>query len=357
MVAGLFSSARGVLTVSCVATLLVALSFAQGCSKFSAKASKDKADREKQTYYAQLISQSEQAAKANQTDLAVDLLDQAVKAGYPKAAAENQKGKTLLAAGAYAKAAKSFEEALRIDPEGHEAAVLGGYASYMAGDLSATETTLSGLVSKDPKQYYAKYLLGVTYNKVGKPDLAVKEFQAVMSQTGENQNMLNNLGISYFMLGQYENAKNSFVKALSFGQSKRTQNNLALTWCRLKRYDEAFKAFKISGGEAFAYNNVGCCYIDVGDRQKAIDLFNKAISVSPVIYKPAHDNLVRYGVSTQDAASVRTEYLPTSDVSRAPGLEIGAKDEAKQVPVRVPMGTDAPPPASAPRAPVPLVSQ
>jgi tetratricopeptide (TPR) repeat protein len=357
MVARLFSLAKGFLTISCVAALLAALTFAQGCSKFSAKADKDKAEREKQTYYAQLIGQAEQAAKANQTDLALDLLDQAVRAGYSKAAAESQKGKTLLAAGAYAKAAKSFEEVLRIDPDNREAAVMGGYASYMAGDLSATEATLSGLVSKDPKQYYAKYLLGVTYNKVGKPDLAVKEFQAVVSQAGENQNLLNNLGISYFMLGQYENAKNSFVKALSFGQSKRTQNNLALTWCRLKRYDEAFKAFKMSGGEAFAYNNVGCCYIDVGDRQKAMELFNKAISVSPAIYKPAHDNIARYGVSSQDAASVKTEYLPTSDVSHAPRFEMGAKDEAKQAPARVPMNMDAPAPASAPKIPAPLVSQ
>jgi len=74
----------------------------------------------------------------------------------------------------------------------------------------------------------------------------------------------------------------------------------------MKRYEEAFRVFKMSGGEAFAYNNVGCCFIDAGDNQRAMEFFNKSMSISPAVYKPAHANILRYGGGQKDSATVKS---------------------------------------------------
>ncbi|WP_243360140.1 tetratricopeptide repeat protein [Fundidesulfovibrio terrae] len=352
-----FLPSRGFTKALFALGVLTLLSVSQGCSKFSSKAEGDKAKSGSGNQASsQLVSQAEQAAKNNEIDRAFELYDQAVKAGYPAVTAEIQKGKVLLGTGSYAKAAKRFDEALKIDPGNRDAAVFCGYALYMAGDFGPAENRLVDLVSKDPKQYYAKYLLGATYNKVGKPDLAAKEFQDVISQRGENQNILNNLGISYFMLGQYENARDSFLKSLKIGQSKRTQNNLALTLCRLKRYEEAFKLFKSSGGDAFAYNNVGCCYIDAGDNQKAMELFNKAINTSPTIYKPAHDNIIRYGSAQQETPSVRPDTITPPNGNPAPAADGGVRSETTKPPVRTPTNVGIPSSASQDKTPIPLTN-
>ena len=318
-----------------------------GCSKFQRNMDADKSKAEQSRQAAsQLVTQAEAALAANQLNAAIELLDQAARAGYPKDAAELRKGKAYLAAGAYANAAKSFEEALRAAPDNREAAVLSGYASFLAGDYAAAETRLVDLTAKDQGNSYARYLLGATYNKTGKANLAVKEFQAVIAQTGGDQNIFNNLGISYFILGQYDNARDSFTRSLSFGQSKRTLNNLALTYCRMKRFDEAYKAFKASGGEAFALNNTGCCFIDVGDQQKAMEMFNKPLSVSPTVYKPAHDNILRYGAQ-QESASVKPAQMPTEEPApAAPPQAVGPAAPPKAA------GSAVPPQAAGPAAPL-----
>ncbi|WP_243310502.1 tetratricopeptide repeat protein [Fundidesulfovibrio agrisoli] len=332
--------------------LLVVLIAMPGCSKFQRKMDSDKAKAEQSRQAAsQLVTQAEAALAAGQLNAAIELLDQAAKSGYPKDAAELRKGKAYLSAGAYANAAKSFEEVLRIAPDNQEAAVLSGYSSFLAGDYAAAETRLAALIAKDQGNGYARYLLGATYNKTGKANLAVKEFQAVIAQTGGNQNILNNLGISYFILGQYDNAKDSFIRSLSFGHSKRTLNNLALTYCRMKRFDDAYKAFKASGGEAFALNNTGCCFIDVGDQQKAMEMFNKALNASPTIYKPAHDNIIRYG-GQQESASVKPMQMPTEEPApAAPPQAAGAIAPTATPQAAGPAAPAAPPQAAGPTGP------
>ncbi|WP_243368259.1 tetratricopeptide repeat protein [Fundidesulfovibrio soli] len=338
--------------------LLAATVAMQGCSKLQHKTDADKlkAGQGKEAY-TQLVAQADAALAADQIAVAIELLDQAVKAGFPKDAAELRKGKAYLSVGAYAKAVKSFEEVSRIAPDNHEAATLGGYSAYMAGDYAAAEARLADLVPKDQGNSYARYLLGATYNKTGKANLAVKEFQAVIAQTGGNQNILNNLGISFFILGQYDNARDAFVRSLSFGNSKRTMNNLALTYCRLKRFDDAFKAFKASGGEAFALNNTGCCFIDAGDHQKAMEMFNKAISASPTVYKPAHENIIRYGAIQKESASVKPLQMPTEEPGPVPPPDAKGAASPSVQPAPPSINVEPPAPIAPTRTPVPLVSQ
>jgi tetratricopeptide (TPR) repeat protein len=51
------------------------------------------------------------------------------------------------------------------------------------------------------------------------------------------------------------------------------------------------EAFKKGGGEARAYNNLGCIYLRQGKFEEAIHLFEKAIEIEPGFYARASENL------------------------------------------------------------------
>ena len=54
---------------------------------------------------------------------------------------------------------------------------------------------------------------------------------------------------------------------------------------------KAFKAFKKAGGEAQAYNNLGCIYLNRGLLEEAVSSFENAIKLEPGYYAKAGDNL------------------------------------------------------------------
>jgi tetratricopeptide (TPR) repeat protein len=66
---------------------------------------------------------------------------------------------------------------------------------------------------------------------------------------------------------------------------------MALAYANLGRYDEAMEAFRKAGGEAHAYNNMGCIYLEKGKYQEAVQSFENAITLEPGFYAKAADNL------------------------------------------------------------------
>ena len=71
----------------------------------------------------------------------------------------------------------------------------------------------------------------------------------------------------------------------------RTYNSLGLSLSKLRRYQEAFEAFKAGGSVASAYNNLGFVYLNEARNDKAVECFEKAIASSPEFYVRASENL------------------------------------------------------------------
>ena len=68
----------------------------------------------------------------------------------------------------------------------------------------------------------------------------------------------------------------------------------------LGRYSEALESFKKSGGEARAYNNLGCIYLSKGMIKEAVQCFEKAIEIDPIFYVKAGENLNRAKMSLEN---------------------------------------------------------
>ena len=115
------------------------------------------------------------------------------------------------------------------------------------------------------------------------------------------------------MVGDFERAIDSFNKALQMKfVQKRLYNNLGLALCRAGRYSEALKAFREGGDEAQAYNNLGCFYLWEGKSDAAIIAFEKAIGGRPSFYNKANENLRRSQMEKQNKP------LSDSDVKNNP---------------------------------------
>ena len=105
--------------------------------------------------------------------------------------------------------------------------------------------------------------------------------------------LLNNAGLAYYLLGRYEDAVQSFHKALLTGSGQpKIHNNLGLALAKLNRYHDALESFRRASNEEEAYNNLGVFYLSNGKAGNAVACFKKAIELAARYYDKANDNLM-----------------------------------------------------------------
>jgi Flp pilus assembly protein TadD len=124
-------------------------------------------------------------------------------------------------------------------------------------------------------------------------DAAIEEYKTALALK-RNGALLNNLGLSHYLKGEYEKAFTAFSEALQMEpNSPRIYNNLALVLCQMGRYPEALQAFKSGGDEASAYHNLGRVYARKGKYPEALAAFEKALELKPEFYVSAYENKKR----------------------------------------------------------------
>lgn len=145
-----------------------------------------------------------------------------------------------------------------------------------------------GIIQKDQGKYdlsLASYLEALKYNEVLDPDCD-KETRC---------NLLNNIGIVYKHLGQYEQALMYYNQALScsYGEKHlllRIYGNIA-TACRiLREYDDAvenyLKSYDYSvelgdkRNECTCLGNIGICYMELHQYDEAADSIKKSLEIA-----------------------------------------------------------------------------
>ncbi|MBN1166791.1 MAG: tetratricopeptide repeat protein [Methanospirillaceae archaeon] len=94
--------------------------------------------------------------------------------------------------------------------------------------------------------------------------------------------MLNNLGLAYKHLGEYEKAEEAFIEAISLNSTcKEAWNNLGDLFCTTGRYHDAVSAYneslRIDNTFAGAYNGKGYALKNIGELQEALDACTRAV--------------------------------------------------------------------------------
>jgi Flp pilus assembly protein TadD len=225
-------------------------------------------------------------------DLALSSYDKAIAQGAAPARINLKKARLFQSKGALDQALASYDAVLAADPANGAALLASGHLLLKQGKLDAAEQRLTRSAAAQPGSRETHELLAVVGNLRGKPEPALKEGQAALA-LGESGEVLNNLGVSAAMLGEYEQAGGYFRRAARLSPSPRIYNNLAAALCRLGRHDQALDAFAAGSGEPAAYNNVGYFFYADGQYKRAEEYFEKAMELSSSYYTKAGENLKR----------------------------------------------------------------
>lgn len=194
----------------------------------------------------------------------------------------------------YIESADRFEEALRLGLTGSlktEAEYMKGLSHYHIQEyeeaIEALEKALSGGKRDSPVLFY----LGLSWLGRGNPGIALRYLLEALSLGPSEEDLFHVLfyvAYAHKELGRYEEALEVLEKAGATGQARKEVMNLA-GFClfKLRRYDEAIECFRIcleiDPRSAIDWANIGSCLRDKGDREGAVAMYRKALSLDPGI--------------------------------------------------------------------------
>ena len=128
--------------------------------------------------------------------------------------------------------------------------------------------------------------LGNIYKDQGRLDEAIKEYQLVLRLQPDSADARYNLGVVYTNLGRWEEAIVDYQIAIELQPDHAdARYNLGNIYTKLGRLDDAMKVFqrtlKIQPKNVMAYYNLGTVYKDLGHLNEAINQFERALQINP----------------------------------------------------------------------------
>lgn len=149
-------------------------------------------------------------------------------------------------------------------------------------------------LSLDPGRVNARHLLGIAYLESGQPGKAVVELKRAVDLDRRHIASYAALGQAYRESKDCRKAVDCLKQGLSQDPaSQKLNHQLGMALAGEKRYNEALEAFMKAGDEAQAYNNIGVHYFVDGQFEDAAKCFQRAIELRPTFYDEAKTNLQR----------------------------------------------------------------
>jgi tetratricopeptide (TPR) repeat protein len=150
------------------------------------------------------------------------------------------------------------------------------------------------VLGQDPERINSLHLLGVTCLESGQPGKAVVQLRKALMVDPRHVSSIPPLAQAFLDLKDYPRAISCLQQGLARDPKNEKLNNLlGMALAGQKRYDEALDAFMKAGDEAQAYNNIGVYYFMAGQYEEAAKCFQRAIELRPTFYEEAKTNLQR----------------------------------------------------------------
>lgn len=96
-------------------------------------------------------------------------------------------------------------------------------------------------------------------------------------------------GVESLEAGNYENAQEAFQKDIEKGKNlDEAYHGLGIACFELEEYEDAIEAFELAAKNkseetAVLYSMMGACYMEIGEYEKALDVYTKALSMEDIM--------------------------------------------------------------------------
>jgi tetratricopeptide (TPR) repeat protein len=149
-------------------------------------------------------------------------------------------------------------------------------------------------LSQDSSRARTHHLLGVTFLEAGQVDRAIAELEKATALDPRHLSSVTILSEAYLKRKDYSRATATLKKAQALAPGDHKVNlMLGQILASQKQYPQALTAFLKAGDEAQAYNNIGVYYFMDGQYEEAAKCFQKAMELRPTFYQEAKTNLQR----------------------------------------------------------------
>ena len=197
-------------------------------------------------------------------------------------------------------AARAYSLSLKLEPENPAALEGVGLLFLRERRYEDAKRHLTVALEKDPVRWQSQNGLGMMADLDGDHVLAASYYRQALAtppeavQQPDKAVLLNNLGYSLYLSGDWQEALQYFHQALNYNPDfERAWQNLGLVYTRNGQYDRALDAFRRVMDKPEAYNNIGFVCMINQNYADAAHFFQKAIKLSPTYYVKAHENLDR----------------------------------------------------------------
>ena len=156
------------------------------------------------------------------------------------------------------------------------------------GDLSASIASFEKAILIKPDYAEALYNLGVAYQKLDQPDMAIETYKKAIAIQHAYPTAHHNLGIIYFQKDQMNSAIKSFEWAIAYSPNySEAIRNLGSALQKINQFDEAKKQFEkvisLDSEYAQAYEDLGILCQIINLPNEASSYFEKALKVNPYL--------------------------------------------------------------------------
>ncbi|MCA2619089.1 MAG: tetratricopeptide repeat protein, partial [Microcystis sp. M040S2] len=205
----------------------------------------------------------------------------------------------------YKQAIASYDQALEIKPDYHDAWTNRGFELHNLGRYEEAIASYDQALEFKPDDHYAWYGRGFALGNLGRYEEAIASYDQALEIKPDDHEAWYGRGFALGNLGRYEEAIASFDQALEIKpDDHEAWYNRGFALGNLGRYEEAIASFdqalEIKPDFHEAWHNRGSALDDLGRYEEAIASFDQALEIKPDFHEAWHnrgsalDDLGRY---------------------------------------------------------------
>ena len=233
----------------------------------------------------------------NELDAALLELSEAVKSNPTLSVAHSAIGDVHRRRGSYDLACRSYETACGTNPYAFRPHYNLGVTFQLLAEATKTVEKFRNYIARairvylraitiQPRDFDTNLNLSACYFQLGKYDLAEQYCQNAVHLNPRSPHAYSNLGIIYDSQNRLWEAIKAYKDSLELDSNQpEILLNLGSTYMRQNRLNDALRIFKIASrrapGRASPHEQMGVCHYHMGNYPKALECYEKAISLNP----------------------------------------------------------------------------